>query len=66
MNKLAAFFHNKDVLNRVLFTLAIFFVFRRGSAITVPGVKVNESVWDNRYDAFSILSMMGGGALQNF
>ena len=66
MNKLAAFFHNKDVLNRVLFTLAIFFVFRIGSAITVPGVKVNESVWDNRYDAFSILNMMGGGALQNF
>ena len=66
MNKLAAFFHNKDVLNRVLFTLAIFFVFRIGSAITVPGVKVNESVWDNRYDAYSILNMMGGGALQNF
>ena len=66
MNKLAAFFHNKDVLNRVLFTLAIFFVFRIGFAITVPGVKVNESVWDNRYDAFSILNMMGGGALQNF
>ena len=66
MNKLAAFFHNKDVLNRVLFTLAIFFVFRIGSAITVPVVKVNESVWDNRYDAFSILNMMGGGALQNF
>ena len=50
----------------MLFTLAIFFVFRIGSAITVPGVKVNESVWDNRYDAFSILNMMGGGALQNF
>ena len=66
MNKLAAFFHNKDVLNRVLFTLAIFFVFRIGSAITVPGVTVNESVWDNRYDSFSILNMMGGGALQNF
>lgn len=66
MNKVAAFFHNKDVLNRVLFTLAIFLVFRIGSAITVPGVTVNESVWDNRYDSFSILNMMGGGALQNF
>ncbi len=66
MSKVAAFFHNKDVLNRVLFTLAIFFVFRIGSAITVPGVTVNESIWDNKYDAFSILNMMGGGALQNF
>lgn len=66
MSKVAAFFHNKDLMNRVLFTLAIFFVFRIGSAITVPGVTVNESIWDSKYDAFSILNMMGGGALQNF
>ena len=66
MKKLAAFFHNKDVLNRILFTFAIFLVFRIGSAITVPGVSVNEDIWSDTTNSFSILNMMGGGALQNF
>ena len=66
MKKLAAFFHNKDVLNRILFTLAIFLVFRIGSAITVPGVKVEQDIWGDTTSSFSLLNMMGGGALQNF
>lgn len=66
MKKVAAFFHNKDVLNRILFTLAIFLVFRIGSAITVPGVTVSSNIWDDTTSAFSLLNMMGGGALQNF
>lgn len=66
MKKLAAFFHNKEVLNRILFTFAIFLVFRIGSAITVPGVTVNEDIWSDTTNSFSILNMMGGGALQNF
>jgi preprotein translocase subunit SecY len=66
MKKVAAFFHNKDVLNRILFTLAIFLVFRIGSAITVPGVTVNEDIWNDTTSSFSLLNMMGGGALQNF
>lgn len=66
MKKLAAFFHNKDVLNRILFTFAVFLVFRIGSAITVPGVSVNEDIWSDTTNSFSILNMMGGGALQNF
>ncbi len=66
MKKLSAFFHNKEVLNRILFTFAIFLVFRIGSAITVPGVTVNEDIWSDTTNSFSILNMMGGGALQNF
>ncbi len=66
MKKVAAFFHNKDVLNRILFTLAIFLVFRIGSAITVPGVSVSQNIWDDTTSSFSLLNMMGGGALQNF
>ena len=66
MKKVAAFFHNKDVLNRILFTLAIFLVFRIGSAITVPGVSVSKNIWDDTTSSFSLLNMMGGGALQNF
>lgn len=66
MKKIAAFFHNKDVLNRILFTLAIFLVFRIGSAITIPGVKTTSSIWENTTNALSLLNMMSGGALQNF
>ncbi len=66
MKKVAAFFHNKEVLNRILFTLAIFFVFRIGSAIVVPGVTPDESFFADTTNAFSLLNMMGGGALQNF
>lgn len=66
MKKATAFFHNKDVLNRILFTLAIFLVFRIGSAITVPGVTVDEEIWSDTTSSLSLLNMMGGGALQNF
>ena len=31
-------FKNKDIRNRIFFTLAMLFIFRFGSAITVPGV----------------------------
>lgn len=65
MKKLSAFFHNREVLNRILFTLAIFFVYRIGAAITVPGVTVSSSIWDTT-SSFSLLNMMGGGSLQNF
>lgn len=66
MKKIAAFFHNKDVLNRILFTLAIFLVFRIGSAITVPGVETTSDIWNSTTNSLSLLNMMGGGALQNF
>ncbi len=66
MKKLAAFFHNKECLNRILFTLAVFLVFRIGSAITIPGVTVNEDIWSDTTSTYSLMNMMGGGALQNF
>lgn len=66
MKKVAAFFHNKDVINRMLFTLAIFLVFRIGSAITVPGVTVSDEVWSDTRSSFALLNMLGGDALQNF
>ena len=66
MKKVAAFFHNKDLLNRILFTFAIFLVFRIGSAITVPGVQTNQDIFADTTNALSILNRMGGGALQNF
>ena len=44
MKKLVAFLKNQDILNRLLFALAIFLVFRVGSANTVPGVNIKEDI----------------------
>ncbi len=59
MKKLVAFFKNQDLLNRLLFTLAIFLVFRVGSEITVPGVNINEDILSDTSSSFSLLNMMG-------
>jgi preprotein translocase subunit SecY len=64
MKKIVAILKNKDVRERILFTLMIFFVFRIGSNITVPGVSLSSSIGDT--DVLSLMNLMGGGALQNF
>ena len=64
MKKLVAIFKNKDIRDRILFTIMIFFVYRIGCNIVVPGVKLNDSIGDT--DLLSLMNLMGGGALQNF
>ena len=59
MKKLVAILKNQDLLNRLLFTLAIFLVFRVGSAIIVPGVNIKEDIWSDTTLSFSLLNMMG-------
>ena len=49
---------NRDVLNRILFTLAALFVFKIGTAIPVPGVNVNTE----GLSVLEILNAMSGGA----
>ena len=49
---------NRDVLKRILFTLAALFVFKVGTAIPVPGVNVNTS----GLSMLEILNAMSGGA----
>ena len=66
MKKLVAFFKNQDLLNQLLFTLAIFLVFRVGSAITVSDVNIKEDILSDTSSSFSLLNMMGWGTLQNF
>ncbi|MCR0329316.1 preprotein translocase subunit SecY [[Clostridium] innocuum] len=61
----ADMFKNKDIRNRIFFTLAMLFVFRFGSAITVPGVDVTEltnGIQDN--SLFAMINMLGGGGLE--
>ena len=64
MKKLVAIFKNKDIRDRILFTIMIFFVYRIGCNIVVPGVQLNDSIGDT--DLLSLMNLMGGGALQNF
>lgn len=64
MKKIVAILKNKDVRERILFTLMIFFVFRIGSNMTVPGVNLSSSLGDT--DVLSLMNLLGGGALQNF
>ena len=52
-------------MNRILFTLAIFLIFRIGSALTVPGVEISKDAFDTN-NVFGMLNLMGGGALQSF
>lgn len=65
MKKVSAILHNKEIMNRILFTLAIFLIFRIGSALTVPGVEISKDEFDTN-NVFGMLNLMGGGALQSF
>lgn len=68
MKKIAAIFKNKEVINRIVFTIMILLVFRIGAAVTVPGVKIGENLTNamNSTNALSLLNLLGGGGLQNF
>ena len=61
----ADMFKNKDIRNRIFFTLAMLFVFRFGSAITLPGVDVTELIKGMQDSSlFAMINMLGGGGLE--
>lgn len=68
MKKLVAIAKNKDVINRIFFTIMILLVFRIGAAIQVPGVTLSKDLQDamTSSNALSMMNLLGGGALQNF
>ncbi len=65
MRKIAAIFKNKEIVDRIFFTIMIMFVFRIGAAITVPGVTLSDFSFQNN-DAFGLMNLLGGGTLQQF
>ncbi len=65
MKKLVAIFKNKDIRDRIFFTLGIILIFRIGSAITIPGVSISNDAMDTT-NVLALMNLMGGGALQNF
>lgn len=67
LSSLKAMWTNKDIRNRILFTLFAFLVYRLGSAITVPDVNTTDLVaglGDN--SLFAMLNLLGGGGLEQF
>ena len=68
MKKIGSILKNKEIMNRILFTILILFVFRIGAQITVPGVTLGENIQnylDSSY-ALSLMNLLGGGTLQSF
>ena len=67
MKKIAAILKNKEIMNRILFTVLILFIFRIGAQITVPGVDpTGLEEYLNSGSALSIMNLLGGGTLQTF
>ncbi len=57
----------KELRQRILFTLAMFVVFRVGSAIPIPGVDASRLAEFFQSDTiFGFVNIIGGGNLENF
>jgi len=69
MKKLAAILKNKEIMNRILFTVLILFIFRIGCQITVPGAVIDQDQlgqYLNSNNALSLMNILGGGTMQTF
>ena len=68
MKKIASILKNKEIMNRILFTVLILFIFRIGAQIPVPGAKIEEKLgtYLQENNALSLMNIMGGGTLQTF
>ncbi len=68
MKKFIDIFKNKEVVNRIFFTIMILFVFRIGSAITVPGIDAStlQDQMASSNNMLALMNLLGGGALSNF
>ncbi len=57
----------KELRERILFTLAMFVIFRIGSHVPVPGVDAGQiAAFFEGHDIFGFLNVIGGGALSRF
>ncbi|MGX7418945.1 preprotein translocase subunit SecY [Carnobacterium gallinarum] len=56
----------KDIRNKILFTLGVLIVFRLGTHITVPGVDAKAISSISGSGLFSMLDTFGGGALSQY
>lgn len=64
--KIGSIVKNREVFNRIIFTLVILFVFKIGSSITIPRVDASSIDFGTTGGIFELLNMFGGGALSSF
>lgn len=57
------FFKNKDIRNKIFFTLFILIIYRLGCAIVVPGIE-DVSINLAANSLLSMMSLLGGGSLE--
>ena len=65
MHTFVSMLKNKEIRNKIFFTLAMLLIYRIGSAIPVPGVDANalsSQISDN--SILSMMNLLGGGALE--
>ena len=65
MKKIISILKNKEIMGRIVFTIAILLIFRIGSAIQVPGVTVSDVNFAED-SVFGLMNLLGGGALSSF
>ena len=65
ISKFVEMFKNKNIRERIFYTLGIFLIFKLGTSITLPLVDVTNLQLDGQ-SMLNLLNMMGGGSLQNF
>lgn len=63
-NTFVEIFKNKDIRKKILFTLAMLFIYRLGAAIVVPGVN-NSLIKLSNNDLLGMMSLLGGGAISH-
>lgn len=66
MKTLVNMFKNKEVRNRILFTLGILFVYKLGSAIPTPRIDLVKVTALDSNSILNMLNMLGGGRIQSF
>lgn len=67
MNYLKQIWGNKDLRNRILFTVAILVLYRFIAHITVPGANIEAlQVVARRNDLLQVFSLLTGGSTQSF
>ncbi len=68
MKKILSILKNKEIMNRIFFTIMILFIFRIGAQITVPGVTLVDDLSEylTENNALSLMNLIGGGTLQTF
>ena len=65
IRKLVSIFKNKEVRERIIFTLGIILIYRFGCTLVVPGID-SSSITFSGSDIFSMMDVLGGGNLQSF